>query len=689
MVMLSQAFGEEVGKSERRNKDSFDTLVSSKVLGCTIGRETTAFRLFAPRAVSVSLVLFERYDATAGAEHAMSQTPDGVWEIELSGNLRGRYYGYRISGPSGPGEMFDPSVVVADPYSRAVCTQNHWRHPAKSLILDSSYDWQGDTWVAPADQRRLIIYEAHLRDATMHPSSGAKSAGTYLGMVEKGRRGGLAYLKDLGINAVEFLPLHEFANIELPYGDSVVQKFGYPVNSWNPYERNHWGYMTGYFFAPESYYASDGTMDRGRFCGADGRAVREMKDMVKALHREGISVILDVVYNHVSDYDQSPLKFIDKMYYFRTTPDGKFLGSSGCGNDLATERPMARRLIIDSVKHWMTEYHIDGFRFDQAAMIDEKTLAQVALESRKINPRVILIAEPWGGGKYKPASMSDLGWSSWNDLIRNGVKGRNPRGPIPDDGPGFIFGRREGKNTKKSVMSFVTGTLRSDKGLFTKPQHAVNYLESHDDNTMGDYVRKVTGTVRPGQKIDDVLGHVKLTPRQQAISKLGAAFLLTAQGPVMIHQGQEFARTKVIPRTRVPDRRAGEVDDNSFEKDDATNWIDYEHVSVNRDLFDYYRGLITLRRTYPVFGGASRSAVHFIDARDEFAIAFRLDGDGGDRFLVVLNGNPCRRLEVDLPEGRWDVLADAKSASPGNPLGFVEKKVTVPRTSALILKFHP
>src|SRR5262249_25124199 len=156
------------------------------------------------------------------------------------------------------------------------------------------------------------------------PSSGVRAPGTYLGMVEPGRRGGLSYLKALGVNAVEFLPLQDYGNIELPYRDHTVMAAGYPLNTWNPYARNHWGYMTSFFFAPETYYASDGTMEPGKYNGADGRAVREMKDMIKALHREGIAVIMDVVYNHVSNYDFNPFKYIDKKYYFRLNADGTF-----------------------------------------------------------------------------------------------------------------------------------------------------------------------------------------------------------------------------------------------------------------------------------------------------------------------------------------------------------------------------
>jgi pullulanase/glycogen debranching enzyme len=672
--------------ASRQAPDALDTAFSTKQLGCVLGERETTFRVFAPRATAVTLVLFDRYDDERGVERPMARDADGVWETVEPGRLAGRYYGFRVAGSSGAAEMFDPSVVVADPYSRAVVTKNEWRHPAKSLVLDTSYDWEGDTFVIPSDHNRLVIYEAHLRDLTAHPSSGVRARGTYHGLVEPGRRGGLAYLERLGVNAVELLPLQDFGNFELPYRDPSVQAAGYPVNTWNPYARNHWGYMTSYFFAPESYYASDGTAEPGRYNGADGRAVREMKDMVKALHARGIAVIMDVVYNHVSNYDRNPLKYIDKAYYFRLNADGSFRSDSGCGNDLATERPMARRLIVDSIKYWMTEYHVDGFRFDLAAMIDWETCRQIADEARKINPNVVLIAEPWGGGKYDPAGFSRIGWAAWNDRIRNGVKGRNPHGPVPPDGPGFIFGAREGSNTRRSVESYVTGTLVDDGGLFVRTEHSINYLESHDDNTLGDYVRMVTGSVKYGEPVASALAVARLTPRQLAVNKLAAAFLLTSQGPVMIAEGQEFARSKVIAKTAAPDPKVGRIDDNSYEKDNATNYLDYRHAELNRDLVEYYAGLVALRRANPAFGSAPRSAVAFVETGSERAIAYALEANDGSRFFVALNGDPDRRLSLELPPGRWAVVANARRVSPTRSLGARSGRALVPPTSALVLR---
>ncbi|MCS6989583.1 MAG: alpha-amylase family glycosyl hydrolase [Chloroherpetonaceae bacterium] len=669
---------------------SLDSLYSDKPLGCLVENGKTTFRVFAPRATEVKLALFDKAEDETGKEILMKRDADGVWEHVEQGELYGKFYGYKVNGALGKGEMWNPNVVVADPYSKAVATKNTYRHEAKTLILDTRYDWEGDTWVIPKNHNELVIYEAHARDLTAHASSGVEKKGTYLGLVEKGKTGGLDYLKSLGVNAIELLPIHKFGTIEIPYRDSSVLREGYPLNTWNPYERNHWGYMTSYFFAPETYYATDGTLDPKKMNGTDGRAVREFKDMVKALHREGIAVILDVVYNHVSQYDYNCFKYIDKFYYFRTDSAGNFLSLSGCGNDFKTERPMARRLIVESVKYWMTEYHIDGFRFDLAAMIDFETAKEIYKEAKKINPNVILIAEAWGGGEYEPHLFSDIGWASWNDQIRNGVKGQNP-----DNGLGFIFGKFQGRNNVRSLRSFITGTLREDGGLFRQKEHSINYLESHDDHTLGDFIRLGLRDVKRDDVIKDLDQHAKLTPKQLALNKLAALFLFVSQGPIMIHEGQEFARSKVIAPTDAPDKNVGKIDHNSYEKDNETNYLNYHHAKLNAELVDYYKGLIALRKASPIFSSAPKSAVKFIDAKDTLVVAFRLDkaeyNQNADKksefdFLVVMNGHPRKATDFVLPEGEWQIVANEKKVSPLEPLGTAKGRIAIPASSGLILR---
>lgn len=664
----------------------FETMISQKELGCIVTNAQTQFRLFAPRASAVTLVLFDKHDQEVGQEYHMVRDADGVWEYSIPQVLYGKYYGYRVNGPTGRGEMFNPNILIADPYSRAVVTKNNFHHPAKTLILNTAFDWEGDTFVVPVNHNELIIYEAHVRDLTAHSSSGVSAKGTYIGLTEKKRVGGLSYLKELGVNALELMPIQKFGNIEIPFRDSTVLNDGGEFNTWNPYERNYWGYMTSYFFAPETYYATDGTMDHEQYNGVDGRVVKELKEMVKTLHREGIAVIMDVVYNHVSQYDYNPLKYIDKFYYFNCNADGKFIKNSGCGNDFNTARPMARRLIVESITYWMKEYHIDGFRFDLATMIDWETCRQIATAAKKISPSVVLIAEAWGGGKYNPPGFSDIGWASWNDQIRNGVKGQNPH-----DGLGFIFGKHQGDNSKKSLTNFLTGTLREDGGMYVKKEHAINYLESHDDNTLGDFIRLGTGAMKDTDRIADTYAHAKLSPDQLALNKLAAMFLFTSQGPIMIHEGQEFARSKVIAPTTVPDPNIGRIDHNSYEKDNETNYLNYHHEALNPDLVEYYKGLIELRRKHTIFSGAPKKAIEFMKTADDFLLAFRLKGKlmpgsvSKKDFLVILNGNPKHTRRVTLPKGSWIVLANAKHVSMKKTLRSISLTASIPPTSGMIL----
>ncbi|NOZ74905.1 MAG: pullulanase, partial [FCB group bacterium] len=414
--------------------------------GAFVRQGSTDFRFHAPRADHVYLVLFQSPSDATGTEYPMEAAENGDWTLTLPGVGYGALYGYRLEGKGGG---IDPGIIIADPYSLAAVTQNRDRYVAKTLIIDESFDWDGDRWLV-RDPRDLVIYEMHIRDMTADPSAGVNQPGTYLGLTEPDRKGGLSHLKSLGINAVQILPVMDFANVEVPFQDTTASVF----NTWNPYARNHWGYMTTFFFAPESYYASDGTAVPDAWNGASGKAVSEFKTLIKTFHQNDIAVIMDVVYNHVSNYDFHPFKYSGREDYFRFDENGNWESKSGCGNDTRTESPVMRQLILESLKFWMTHYHVDGFRFDLGNLIDPQTREQIIRELRAINPRVIILAEPWGGG-YDPSGFSDQGWASFNDQFRNGVKGQNP-----GDGRGFIFGDWQNGNSPESLQRFALGSLR-------------------------------------------------------------------------------------------------------------------------------------------------------------------------------------------------------------------------------------
>jgi pullulanase len=653
-----------------------DSLYSDKPLGYQIEGSNIYFRVFAPRAKLVKILHFYNVRDKEGEEFLMTRDKDGVWEFTSSSDWQDDFYGYKIWGPTGDGEIFDSTIVLADPYSPAVATINHYTHPGKTLIQKpSKYNWKGNRW-QKMDWRDLIIYEMHVRDLSAHPSSGLakKDRGYYRSVLEKNQKGGLPYIKSLGVNAVELLPAQDFANIEVPYEDKDAPVY----NTWNPYARNHWGYMTSYFFAPESYYADYGNMVEGDINGADGLQINEFKEMVQTFHQNGIAVLMDVVYNHVSQYDYNPLKYIDKFYYFRLNDDCTFESVSGCGNDFKTERPMARRLIVESVLHWINEYHVDGFRFDLAKLIDWQTCDEILKTAQKANPQVVIIAEPWGGG-YDPYGFSDHGWASWNDQIRNGVKGQNP-----NDGLGFIFGDWQGDNNRISLQRYVMGSLRQFGGQYQTTSHSVNYLASHDDNTLGDFIRLGLREVSEQDSITDLVKNAQLSPLNLKTNKLAAIFLLTVQGPVMIHEGQEFARSKVIAPTDAPDKNVGRIDHNSYNKDNPTNWLNFDFAEMNSDLVNYYRGLIELRKAHSAFGQANPENFTFLDTADSLFLVYELNFNR-NHYFVLLNGNQSVSQNFQLSKGTWGVLADWEKAG-STPYRVISQPVLeIPSTSGMVL----
>jgi pullulanase/glycogen debranching enzyme len=610
--------------------------------GAFVEGNQTTFKIHAPRSTEVYLVIFKKPEDELGKEYPMVKNDFGDWTITRSDVDFGTLYGYRLSGP-----VNDPNIIIADPYSKATVTNNSHQHIAKSLIINEDYDWNGDQWVSIAPED-LIIYEMHIRDMTAHHSSEAYQKGTYLGLTDETQRGGIPHLIEMGINAVQIMPLQDFANVEVPFQDKN-QSIN---NDWNPYAINHWGYMTSFFFAPESYYATDGTNKPLSWNGTDGRAVHELKDMVKAFHNKNIAVIMDVVYNHVSQYDYNPLKYIDRDLYFRFDEKGNWSAKSGCGNDCKTESPVMRNLILESLKYWMTEYHVDGFRFDLGQLIDANTRDLIISELRTINPNVIILAEPWGGG-YDPAGFSDQGWASFNDQFRDGLKGS----VFDIKDKGFLFGKLRKGDDQKFLRRLATGSLREHGGQYISSDHSVNYLESHDDLTFGDRLRITGGFNEKHEIINDPISHAKVDGDLLAMNKLGALYLFTSQGIVFMHQGQEWARSKVIANTDAPDEFEGQIDHNSYEKDNETNWLNWNEKGLNSDLVDYYKGLIQLRKKYPSLRKSNPEDFKFFDFGKQIAVGYIVK----EKMAIIMNGSKTDNVSTTLPIGNWRMIVDGDS----------------------------
>ena len=644
---------------------NFSCIKSAPKIGLSYGAflrpDGIDFRLYAPSSDSVNLVIFSNPEDSIGTEFSMKHNSNGEWFTFIDSIKAGSIYGYRLFGNKN-----DSNIVIADPYSKAAITQNKWKHIAKSLVIDSDFNWEGDTWKT-INPRNLIIYEAHLRDMTVHPSSGVKSRGTYLGFIENKQVGGLEHLKSLGVNAVQFLPLWDFANFEIPY-KRQADKF---YNDWNPYERNHWGYMPTFFFAPETYYSTEGTDTPEAWNGKTGKAVNELKELVKTLHHNDIAVIMDVVVNHVSNYDYNPLKYIDRDLYFEMDEHGNYI-SQCCGNVLDTDEPVVRDYIIESLIYWMTEYHIDGFRFDQAHLISIET-AQIILERlRNINPRVYIYGEAWDN---KGAQFSEIGWGSFNAHFRDVL-----RGDLWDySKKGFLFGSYRPNESKDELVNIVSGTNLGPKGIYKAPEHAINFLEVHDDYCFSDYLRLSYGRNKPDDIIIDKLEHIKLSSEILRMNTLGATVLFTSLGIPLIHQGQEWGHTQVIAETNYPDENVGKMDRNPYNKDNETNWVDWNELKQNQVLFDYYKGLIKIRKKYSQLRNSSVTLIEFLDLENEFGLGYIYDNS----LAIYLNGDPNNSISIKLLDGKWLQLSNSTQVDI-NGIRVAEGYVNIPPTSGAI-----
>ena len=619
-----------------------ETWQSPKELGAILDRENNAthYRLFAPRARAVHLNLYDdpaymegpkkdRTPVQPDARYTLWRDPaDNVWEVSRLGLDIGTYYAFTVEGPDGDGEAFDSETPIGDPYGRAAANADNC-----TIVLDPHATnqwfggWTDQDWTTP-NIEDLVIYEAHVRDLTMHPSSGVNTAGRgrFQGILDSvGTGAGLDHLKAMGINAIEFLPMQEFNNQT---------------------NRHDWGYATAYFFAPEASYGRS---------GITGSQYYEFKHLVNELHREGFAVIIDVVYNHVGY--PNVFQAIDRKYYFRLNPDYTYSNFSGVGNDTRSESPMFGRLIIDNVLYWMTEFHVDGFRFDLCELIDIETMMRLRDAARAINPEVYLISEPWSFRGTHKHLLTGTKWSAWNDDFRNAAKH-------------FGMGDRNRDNLRKVIF----GSL----GLWAEdPRQPVNYLESHDDMALADEISTV-----PGRDA------IQLSPIDADSNRLVASILFTSLGTPMIAEGQEFLRSKRgIANTY-----------NRGDDINALNWDDRDRM-LAREAMEYYRDLIALRRSEPgrSFRPAKRPPAHYmrwIAPASKQALGYIVNAPQihpGAGFVVLLNGgSQAVPFRFHLPVGAWRQIGDGKAiAMDGVPDGRIlpgnqPATITVPGSTAFI-----
>ena len=598
-------------------------------LGVRISPSSCSFRVWAPSARSVDLLLFQSgHRQETPVVVPMAAGAKGTWTAKVKGNLLNQYYRYRLVHPGQ-----STPVEAVDPYAAATGANGE-----RAMILDlrdtDPPGWTRDAKPPFGEPVDAIVYELHVRDFTIHPSSGSRFPGAYLGVAERGTKGpggvrtGADHLRELGITHVHLLPVADYGGVD-------EAKKGRQYN---------WGYNPENYNVPEGSYATD---------AFDGRVrVREFKRMVQGLHKAGLRVVLDVVYNHTYHGGDSHFHRLAPGYYHRQNAEGGFSNGSGCGNEVASDRSMVRKMMLDSLVYWAKEYHVDGFRFDLMGLHDLETMRQIRKAMDKIDPSILLYGEGWTGGDSPlPAEQRAMKTNvarlprvaAFNDTIRDAIKG-----PVSEhDKGGFVQGAL---GFEARIRTGITASIRHPQiaypegdlwhGPWAKqPHHCVSYDSCHDNHALWDKLQITT----PGLKDADRL----------AMNRLAAAIVLTSQGIAFLHAGEEMARAK-------------KGHENSYNLPDSVNAMDWRRKTKYAGLVAYYRGLIALRKAHPAFrlktAADIRRGLAFLNMPAPNMVGYIVqDPAGGKLFAVVFNAS-ANKQTVQLPAAGWQVLVDGERA---------------------------
>ncbi len=618
-------------------------------LGSFVTEKGTLFRLWAPTAQSVQLRLYKE-GGGGDAVEVLPMLPGeaGIWYLDHEENLEGFYYAYLLY-------VDGREYLSQDPYGKA-CGVNGQRSMVLDLSKTDPEGWAQDK--APQNGSCQIIYEIHVRDFSRDLRGGFAeqdrerfSAFCRSGTTLKGKEDfstGLDYLKRLGVTHIQILPMYDYGSVDERC----------PECSYN------WGYDPVNYNVPEGSYASD---------PYDGAVrIRELKEMIQALHAAGFRVIMDVVYNHTYNLE-SPLFKTVPWYFYRQNEDGTPANGSGCGNDIASERSMVSRYILDSVLHWTEEYHIDGFRFDLMGLLDRELMESIqrALELRYGIGEKLVYGEPWSAGPtceragtilcHKGSLKSiDPSIGAFCDDTRDAVKGS----VMDAEDTGFVNGGMISADTLAKCLTAWVG----EHGYFQNPGQTITYLSCHDDWTLWD---KLVYTMDPRKKYGE------LDERIIRANKLAAAIYFSCQGRLFMHAGEEFGRTK-------------EGIKNSYCSSAEVNRIDWNRAWENRDLVDYYRGLIALRKQLPGVVDLTATACKrllWVENEGAHCAVASMDNRGGDspwdQLLFVFNCGD-ESMEYTVPQRTWQVLVDGESSFRWQEEQMGER-FTVPGQSAMIL----
>lgn len=595
-------------------------------LGAVCSREGTSFRLWAPTATSVELRLYQKgHSVSPYFQTALSREEKGVWVWSSPENLDGVYYDYVVT-------VQGVSRETADPYARA-CGLNGSRSMVIDLSRTNPKGWELD--MPPERQPEDIIYEVHVREFSWAESGGfpKEARGKYkafsctdTALYNDGTHPtGIGWMKQLGVTHVQLMPVFDYAS----------------VDEENPEGSFNWGYDPLNYNVPEGSYSTDPTRGEVR--------IREFKEMVQSLHQNGFRVIMDVVYNHTYHRD-SWLERTVPGYYYRQYPDGRISDGSGCGNDIASERSMCAKYILDSVLYWTEEYHIDGFRFDLMGLLDTQLMETIRkeLDTRWGRGEKLVYGEPWTAREtamargFHPADKKhlagmDMEIGAFCDGVRDAIKGS----VMDVAARGFVNG---GRHKEEQILHSVSGWCGKYRRFSAAaPSQVINYLSCHDDMTVWD---KLVFTLDPQKQYD------KFSSQVLRANRLAAAICFTCQGRLFLLSGEEFGRTK-------------EGEGDTYCSPISLNRLDWERAWQNRELAEYYQGLFALRKTLPALCDKS------IEARDRIlqskilrsgCVQALLDNTGGNyrQLLLVYNASHTPQ-SISLTDG-WFLLADGENS---------------------------
>lgn len=619
--------------------------------------EQSVFTLWAPSADRVRLNLYASGEGGDPEEHVeMEKAGYGTWRIHIDRDLKGSFYTFQIEKN---GKWLNETPGI---WAKAVGINGN-----RAAVIDwnetNPEGWESDRSPELKMYSDIILYELHHRDFSIAPDSGIENKGKFLALTETGTKTpegeatGLDHLKELGVTHIHILPSFDFATVDETKLDE---------NHYN------WGYDPKNYNVPDGSYSTDPANPVVR--------IREFKEMVKSLHQNGFRIVLDVVYNHTASTDHSNFDLTVPGYFYRQNADGSYSNASGCGNETASEREMVRHYIIESVKFWAREYHIDGFRFDLMGIHDIETMNHLRSELLEIDPTIFVYGEGWVAAdsplpfeqravKENVGQMEGIG--VFNDEFRDGLKGST----FDEQEPGYASGNINGhfEPVKYGIVGGTDhpqvdygGLLYCNAPYAGAPSQMINFVSCHDGYTLVD---KLKLSVQGDYAADELI----------PIDKLVHTVLLTAQGIPFIRSGEEIMQDK-------------QGEPNSYKSPDSINRIDWSLKAKNREVFDFIRGLIALRKAHPAFRIPTveglQQWLRFMDTGDSGVIAYTLgeyaNNDEWKEILVAYNGNR-HEVEIGIPEGEWNVVCRNGQIDPEGKDRLPGGSVKIAASSALIL----